>query len=88
MKLHLAELRRRGVFKTLAGYAVVSWVLIEVTSVIAPAFLLPDWVVAALTTLLVLGALPVLLLSWRYEFTLEGIKRDTRTVSDELERSV
>lgn len=87
MKLHLAELRDRGVFQTLAGYAVVSWVLIEVTSVIAPAFLLPDWVVAALTTALVLGALPVLLLSWRYEFTLEGIKRDTRAVPDEFDRS-
>jgi TolB-like protein len=87
MKLQLAELRDRGVFQTLAGYAVISWVLIEVTSVIAPAFLLPDWVVAALTTLLVLGALPVLLLSWRYEFTLEGIKRDTRVVPDEFDRS-
>ena len=87
MKLHLAELRRRGVFKTLAGYAVASWVLIEVTSVIAPAFLLPDWAVATLTTVLVLGAFPVLLLSWRYEFTLEGIKLDTRSVPDEFERS-
>ena len=87
MKLHLAELRRRGVFKTLAGYAVVSWVLIEVTSVIASAFLLPDWAVATLTTVLVLGALPVLLLSWRYEFTLEGIKLDTRSVPNEFERS-
>jgi len=88
MKLHLAELRDRGVFQTLIGYAVISWILIEVTSVIAPAFLLPDWVVAALATLLVLGSFPVLLLSWRFEFTLEGIKRDTRPVSDDLERSV
>ncbi|RLE17976.1 MAG: hypothetical protein DRJ50_13460, partial [Actinobacteria bacterium] len=61
--------------------------LIEVTSVIAPAFLLPDWIIAALTTLLVLGAFPVLLLSWRYEITREGIKRDTRSVPDEMKRS-
>lgn len=87
MKLHLAELSRRGVFKTLVAYAVAAWVLTEVTSVIGPAFLLPDWTVAAVTTVVVLGAFPVLLLSWRYDFTLEGIERDTRRLSKPAERS-
>ena len=34
VKLHVIELSRRGVFKTLAAYAVTSWVLIEVASAI------------------------------------------------------
>lgn len=87
MKLHLAELSRRGVFKTLVAYAVASWVLIEVTDVIGSAFLLPEWWVAALTTALVLGAFPVVLLSWRYDITWEGIKRDTSDIPDEVHQS-
>mgnify|MGYP000547232273 FL=1 len=87
MRLHWTELRRRGVFQTLAAYAVACWVVIEVVSTIAPAFRLPDWVVAAVTTLLVLGAFPVLVVSWRYDFTRDGIKRDTTDLSDEIGRA-
>lgn len=87
MKLHLAELSRRGVFKTLAAYAVTAWVLTEVISVIGEGFLLPPWTVAAATTVLVLGAFPVILLSWRYDVTLEGIKRDTRSLPADVEKS-
>jgi TolB-like protein len=85
MKLHLTELSRRGVFKVLAAYAVAAWVLIEVVSVITPAFLLPGWTVAVITTLLVLGAFPALVLAWRYDITREGIKRDTSEVSSEVD---
>jgi hypothetical protein len=87
MKLHLAELRRRGIFKALAAYAVASWVLVEVVSIIAPAFLLPPWTVAAVATVFVLGAFPVLLLAWRYELTDAGLARDESLVPDEVDRS-
>lgn len=85
MKLHLGELRRRGVFKTLGAYAVASWVLIEVVSIVAPAFLLPSWTVAAVTTILVLGAFPAFIFAWRYEFTKQGIERDLAHVPDEVD---
>lgn len=88
MKLPLAEISRRGVFKTLAGYTVASWVLIEVVSVFSAAFLLPTWTVAAVTTFFVLGAFPVLLLSWHYEISSEGFKRDDSRASDEIDRVV
>ena len=88
MKLHLGELRRRGIFKTLAAYAVAAWVLVEAASIIAPAFLLPPWTVAAVTTLLVLGAFPALYLAWRYEFTNKGIERDESRIPDEVDRVV
>lgn len=86
MRLHLAEIGSRGIFKMLAAYAVASWVAIELISVIAPAFLLPKWTVAAVTTLLVLGAFPVLLFEWRYNITSKGIIRDTSHVPDEVDR--
>lgn len=86
MKLQFAEISRRGVFRTLAAYIVASWVLIEVVSVIGPAFLLPGWTVAAIATLVVLGAIPILLFSWRYQVTRDGIRRDDVEVSDETDR--
>lgn len=88
MKLHLSELRRRGIFKTLASYAVAAFVLVEAASMIAPAFRLPEWTVAALTTMLVLGAFPALYLAWRFEFTNKGIERDKSRVPDEVDRVV
>lgn len=88
MKLQFAEISRRGVFKTLVAYVVTSWVLVEVVSVIAPAFLLPNWTVAVVATFAVLGAFPVLWFSWHYEFSSEGIRRDSTRVSDEIDRFV
>ncbi|MGI9237449.1 MAG: tetratricopeptide repeat protein [Woeseiaceae bacterium] len=88
MKLPLAEISRRGVFKTLAAYTVASWVLIEVVSTLAAAFLLPDWTVAAATTIFVLGAFPALLFSWRYEISSDGIRREAGRASDEIDRFV
>ncbi len=38
MNYWLAELTRRKVARTLFGYAVVAWVLIQVADVLVPAF--------------------------------------------------
>ncbi len=38
------ELKRRNVVRVSVAYAIVGWLLIEVSSVIAPAMNLPDWV--------------------------------------------
>ena len=43
----LADLRRRKVFRVAAGYAVVSWLVIEVASVLIPALRLPEWLMSA-----------------------------------------
>ena len=75
MHAFLAELRRRNVFRVAAAYAVVGWVLIEVSDTVLPRLHLPEWTVTFIVVLLILGLPLALFLAWAYELTPEGIKR-------------
>jgi adenylate cyclase len=50
-----AELKRRNVFRVAAAYAVVAWLLIEVSDTIFPRLGLPEWTVTFVIALLLLG---------------------------------
>jgi len=70
-----SELRRRNVFRVASGYAVFGWLLIEIADTIFPYLSLPDWTVT-LVIVLLLGGLPlVLMLSWVFDLTPEGLVR-------------
>ncbi len=76
----LAELKRRNVYKTAVGYAVVAWLLMQVAATIVPALHLPDSITTAVVVL-ALGGFPVaLVIAWAFEMTPEGMKR-TENVS-------
>ncbi len=79
MKL-FSELRRRNVFRVASGYAVFSWLLIEISDTIFPYLALPQWTVTLVITLLALGFPLVLLLSWIFDLTPGGLVR-----TDELD---
>lgn len=72
----LAELKRRNVIRVAAAYVVVGWLLLQAADVLSPALHLPEWIVTAIALLLLLGFVPVLLFSWVYELTPEGLKKD------------
>ncbi|MEI2419407.1 hypothetical protein V6O07_03970, partial [Arthrospira platensis SPKY2] len=72
----LAELKRRNVFRVGLFYVVTAWLVIEVAETVLPLFDVPDGVLRGLVVLLVIGLVPALGLSWIYELTPEGIKRD------------
>jgi hypothetical protein len=55
------ELKRRKVFRVAAVYAVVAWLLIQVSATVTPALQLPDWTPALVTVLLILGFIPSLI---------------------------
>ena len=75
------ELKRRNVFKETFAYLVVSWVLLQVASLILPIVDAPDWVLKTLTFFLVLG-LPVwIFFSWAYQITPEGFEK-TKNLSE------
>jgi adenylate cyclase len=71
-----AELKRRNVFRVGLFYVVTAWLVIEVAETVLPIFDVPDGVLRGLVVLLVIGLVPALGLSWIYELTPEGIKRD------------
>src|SRR6266566_3273465 len=71
----LAELKRRNVYKVAVAYAVVGWLVIQVSSTVLPAFHAPEWVVQTLVVLVALGFPIALVLGWAFELTPEGLKR-------------
>lgn len=71
----LSELRRRRVYRTAAGYLAGSFVLLEGTSLVLPAVGGADLAYQVLV-FLVLGAFPgVLVFSWAFDVTRDGIRR-------------
>ena len=70
-----AELKRRNVYKVAVAYAVVGWLVIQVSSTVLPTFHAPEWVVQTLVVLVLLGFPIALVLAWAFELTPEGIKR-------------
>lgn len=72
----VAELRRRSVFRVAAAYLVVGWLLTEVLTTILPTLGAPDWAARAIILIFAFGFIPAVVLSWFYEITPEGIKRD------------
>ncbi len=77
------ELKRRNVAKVAVAYAIVGWLLIEVASTVFPIVQLPDWTVTFLTMLILFGFPIALILSWAYEITPEGMKRERDVVAGE-----
>jgi len=77
-----SELKRRNVFRVAAGYVVLSWVLLQVADVLMDTIGLPDVWGKAVLGLLVIGFPPVLIFSWIYEMTPEGIKREKEIAAD------
>lgn len=77
-----AELKRRKVTRVAITYAVVAWLLIQVTSIVFPQFDIPVWA-GRLVTLLLAIAFPVaLIITWAFELTPEGIKT-TKTAREQ-----
>jgi TolB-like protein/Tfp pilus assembly protein PilF len=71
-----AELKRRNVYKVAVAYAVVGWLLVQVATQVFPFFEIPAWVVRLVVLLLIVGFPIALVLSWAFELTPEGIRRE------------
>jgi TolB-like protein len=78
-----AELKRRNVYKVAVAYAVVGWLVIQISSTVLPTFHAPEWVLQTLVVLVALGFPIALVLAWAFELTPEGIKRAEDVPSSE-----
>ena len=79
----IAELRRRKVFRVAAAYLVVGWLLTEVLTTILPTLGAPDWATRAVILIFAFGFIPAVVLSWFFEITPDGIKRDHEVDHDD-----
>lgn len=71
----IAELKRRNVFRVGAAYAVVGWLVIEVTDTVFPHLGLPGWSVTLAIALVITGFPLAVFLAWAFELTPQGVKR-------------
>ena len=72
----LQELNRRNVIRVAILYVAIAWLLIQITDVLSSLLNLPSWTGALVVTLLALGFFPVLIFSWIFELTPDGIRRE------------
>ena len=78
-----SELKRRNVYKVAVAYAVVGWLVIQISSTVLPTFHAPEWVVQTLVVLVALGFPVGLVIAWAFEATPEGIKRTEDVIPNE-----
>ncbi|GAA0853935.1 tetratricopeptide repeat protein [Aliiglaciecola litoralis] len=77
------ELKRRNVFRVGLAYLISAWVVAQVASLVFDSIKAPDWVMQALLLLLALGFIVAVIISWAYELTPEGIKKEQDVLHDE-----
>jgi len=73
----LGELKRRNVFRAVALYAAAAWLLVQVATQVLPFFHAPEWVVRWIIVAAVAGLPLFVSFAWFYEFTPEGLKRQS-----------
>jgi adenylate cyclase len=73
----LGELKRRNVFRVAMAYAVAAWLIIQVVETIFPAFGFGAGAVRTTVIVLAILSVPVLVLSWVFEITPDGVKRES-----------
>ena len=72
----LTELKRRNVIRVAIAYAVIAWFLMQAGSLLFSTLELGASANKFLLAMLLLGFVPVVLFSWAFELTPEGIKKE------------
>jgi len=70
-----AELKRRNVYKVAVAYAVVGWLLVQVTTQVFPIFEIPNWALRLIVLAIIIGFPIALVMAWAFELTPQGLKR-------------
>lgn len=80
-----AELQRRNVVRVAAAYLVVGWLLTEVLTTILPTLGAPEWVANAVILSFAFGFIPAVILSWVYQLTPTGIRKEVDIDRDDAD---
>lgn len=73
----LNELKRRKVFRAAMSYAIVSWLLIQISTAIFPVFEAPPWALKIFLMFIAAGFPLALILAWAYDLSPDGLRRTT-----------
>jgi len=83
-----AELKRRRVFRVMAVYGVVGFVLLQVVDLAVPALLLPEWTYRLVALILLIGFPVAIVLAWAFDVTPGGVKKTGDAAPGEIERII
>ena len=75
------ELKRRNVHRVAIAYVAAAWLLIQIVETLFPVFGLSDTAIRAIVIVLAIGFVPAVILSWVFEWTPEGLRRDSEVVA-------
>jgi TolB-like protein/Tfp pilus assembly protein PilF len=69
------ELKRRKVIRVIIVYAATAFAILELVSIIAEPFGLPDWTIKFVFVILCIGLIISIILSWIYDITPQGVEK-------------
>jgi TolB-like protein len=67
MNSFFRELKQRKVYRVALGYAVVAWLVIQISATVMPAYHAPEWILPIFITAVALGFPVALVLGWAFE---------------------
>jgi len=70
------ELKRRNVFRVGIAYGVSAWFILQLADVVLENITAPDWVMQVIMMALAIGFPIVMIFSWAFEMTPDGIKKE------------
>ncbi|MCH7564897.1 MAG: hypothetical protein IH968_13860 [Gemmatimonadetes bacterium] len=81
-------MKRRRVFRVIAVYGAVAFVVMEAADVVFPAIPLPDWAISLVLWLVILGFPIAVVLAWAFDLTPEGVRLTETAAPDEIDSIV
>src|SRR5215467_5653152 len=67
MNSFFRELKQRKVYRVAVGYAVVAWLIVQISATVMPAYHAPEWILPVFITGVALGFPVALVLAWAFE---------------------
>src|SRR5215813_3816655 len=67
MNSFFRELKQRKVYRVAVGYAVVAWLVVQISATVMPAYHAPEWILPIFITGVALGFPVALVLAWAFE---------------------
>src|SRR4029434_3628312 len=83
-----AELQRRKVYRVAAAYIIAAGFIIQIGSVVFPAWELPNWTLRLVVVLLLVGFPVALILAWAYDVTPQGIQATPKVPGGHRRRNI
>ncbi|HEX4652699.1 MAG TPA: tetratricopeptide repeat protein [Candidatus Udaeobacter sp.] len=75
MNSFFGELKERKVYRVAVGYAVVAWLVVQISATVMPAYHAPEWILPLVITAVALGFPVALVLAWAFDIKGGAIKK-------------